>query len=112
MKLTGKCKEDFEKWYLKAIEDLREDYHGYNKSVIISKFYREIDSMQYGVLVDFFDENEIYISMDWYGSIRSDSNYFEADINNDFGEQGYFRFKTRQEAREEAIKQANKIYNN
>ena len=105
--LTGKCKEDFEKWYLKAIEDLREDYHGYNKSVIISKFYREIDSMQYGVLVDFFDENEIYLCLGFYKGYR----VYRCRIEYNGLEDSLIESIDLNGAREEAIKQANKIYN-
>ena len=42
MKLTGKCKEEFENWLFK-------------KSIWKSWFYTLIPSMQYGVCVDFFD---------------------------------------------------------
>ena len=55
MKLTGQCEIDFEKWYLEMILNERLDYNKFTNTVILRKFYREIQSMQYGVLVDFFD---------------------------------------------------------
>ena len=51
MKLTGKCKEDFEKWLYK---NLYKD-SDYTFEYILDLFYSYIQSMQYGVYVDFFD---------------------------------------------------------
>jgi len=44
MKITGQCKEDFEKWFLKQWDIKKLEY-----------FYFLTSSMQYGVFVDFFD---------------------------------------------------------
>ena len=50
MKITGKCKEDFEKWYLHSVEtNYIDDVH------VIKDFYAKLQSMQNGVYVDFFD---------------------------------------------------------
>jgi hypothetical protein len=50
MELTGKCKDDFEKWYLKDQHN-EEGYHDY----LLRSFYSKGLAMQYGVYVDFFD---------------------------------------------------------
>ena len=57
MKLTGKCKEEFEKWFVKDI-DIDEDEF-FNNDTMLYLFYTERESMQYGVYVDFFDSVEI-----------------------------------------------------
>ena len=58
MKLTGKCKEDFEKWYVKQglnfnvvtdVEGNKDTYY-----IPVSCFNDYPKSMQYGVYEDFF----------------------------------------------------------
>ena len=95
MKLTGKCKEDFDNYLFK-------------KSIWKNWFYTLIPSMQYGVYVDFFDSVDVYISLDWYKSGNTGTEYFETDINNYIDSE---RFKTRPEARVNSIEKANEIYN-
>jgi hypothetical protein len=56
MKLTGKCKEDFEKWFLTTPDSVK-----YNP---LHFFYEDLsEAMKYGVYVDFFDSVEIYIDI-------------------------------------------------
>jgi len=104
--LTGRCKEDFEKWYKE---------NGFNDPVPkhdMRFFYTKHFSMQYGVYVDFFDSVGLFIELgcvtenDYDFTIiidkaPQDGNNFEFEMN----------FKTRQEAREQSIKKANEIYN-
>jgi hypothetical protein len=98
MQLTGKCKEDFEKWYLIEFE---------KRSLPYSQgFCLSDNSIQYGVYVDFFDSVGIrleciydsYSSNEWYVGINCVS------------QKGSFKLRT--DARTEAIKKANEIYNN
>jgi hypothetical protein len=100
MKLTGKCKDDFEKWFRPNVPLV--DINIFNH--ITTPF-----SMQYGVYVDFFESVGIYTSIeplyDMQGtnrlciySLLLESNY-------------YVQCKNRQEAREKAIEKANEIYN-
>jgi hypothetical protein len=100
MKLTGKCKEDFEKWYIKDLVE---------KELALEEFYNSSDSMQYGVLVDFFDSVGVNIEV-WIeyqvGGVLID---FYAVLVNDENISG--GFETRQEARTKAIEKANEIYN-
>lgn len=108
--LTGKCKQDFEKWYNSLFFKL-----GKKRMIHWDVFYNDLSpSMQHGVYVDFFDsiENpavEIFTT----ASYLRHENYFsvvgwkeaphEREITN---------FKTRPEARIESIKQADIMYNN
>ena len=120
MKLTGKCKEDFEKWYFKnhCKTSLKyEELMPHHKEDVYGWFYGIDLSFQYGVYVDFFDSVGVYISdmVDCYHSSRNkpqfsmsgfsmciEGNGFCNDIDN---------FKIRQEARIKAIEKANEIYN-
>lgn len=60
MKLTGKCKEDFEDWYLKKHAN-RTDIPieiGVFATLELNYFYIAVhSSMQIGVYVDFFEDN-------------------------------------------------------
>ena len=96
MNLTGKCKEDFDKWF--------EDIYDNNNDVIMLK--AEFDlipfEFQYGVYIDFFESEDIRIN------IHSEIDYIQAYVNdNDLG--NHFQFI--KEARTAAIKKANEIYN-
>ena len=100
MKLTGKCKEDFEKWRL-----LNHKYTESEVSGAAATIWEYLDeSMQYGVYVDFFDSVGIMISI--LTNVDENELFFRID--------GYHmgRFDTRQEARTAAIEKANEIYNN
>jgi hypothetical protein len=84
MILTGKCKQDFYKWFLKQDYSIR-----YNA---LHWFENDLNySMQYGVYVDFFFENKIYPVYDAVEIILGKTS-FKNEI-----------FK--------AIKKANEIYN-
>ena len=70
----------------------------------IHRFYSLKDSMQYGVLVDWFDS--VGVVVDLYHGIWEDN--FYVCVNKKQEEKTYI---TRPEARTKAIIQANKIYN-
>lgn len=118
MKLTGKAKEDFEKWY-----EQQRCYGGDTgrcSSIFpigIGTFKQQHNSMQYGVYVDWFDSVGLNISL------SADISYYENNINK-YKMHGYHacienenlcidmdNIKTRQEARAKAILKANEIYN-
>ena len=86
MKLTGKCKEEFEEWL---------QYLTWEQYPI---------SMQYGVYVDFFDSVGIRISMNQFNKEYWFDIYPQAEDCE--------CLKTRTEARIAAIEKANEIYNN
>lgn len=102
MKLTGKCKKDFNKW---AINQPFFDISFNALCIDISNHYTEWrrfpESMQYGVLVDFFDSVGIYVN-----TMKFDDKHI--------GLAEYLldkHCKTRQESRIKSIEKANEIYN-
>lgn len=109
LKLTGKCKQDFEIWYWDLIEKQRPDYLRYGHGTIMLKFYRSIPSMQYGVYVDFFYSVGIEIMFDkedadtWLITLYNKDTLIEDTIRGDI--------YSRQEAREQTIIKTNEVYN-
>ena len=115
MELTGKCKEEFEKWLI--LQDWYDDYYIENKEIITSfcdshvliSFERLPYSMKYGVFIDYFNSvnykvyvayNEVAHKWNWhidFKPLRDDCN-------------GYPEFEIA-EARIEAIKKANELRN-
>lgn len=106
MKLTGKCKEGFEKWYNDYSNKILE---GVTWVIIKDVFYKLPPSMKYGVYVDFFDSVGIEINIELKGSefdysIKENKNGSLLFTEYDWSE-------TRHEARTKAIEKANEIYN-
>lgn len=104
MKLTGQTKIDFEKWYLLLIRQQRKDYDKFSDDQVLRKFYRLLQSQQWGVFQDFADSVGVNISAGSFG----DSGVFDYEI--DFIPSDEIR-DTRQEARNAAIEKFNEIYN-
>lgn len=100
MILTGKCKEEFEKWY----EDPKRDHVGLRRKV--QWFYTLSFAMQYSVLVDFFDSVDIHID-----AICIDNNDGAWHYSAWVGREEVEPFNTRNEARTEAIKKADGLFN-
>jgi hypothetical protein len=110
MKLTGKCKEDFEKWYMqwvfneKTFLSLR-----FSSEQILENWNSLHQSEKYGVYVDFFDSVGIKLS------IRniSDAYWFVINNVNTKGKKDRHegKYMSRAEARTAAIEKANEIYN-
>ena len=99
MELTDKCKVDFEKWYNKTYS--RElVYSTMNETLIMTLPIPFV----YGVYVDFFDSVNLPININSYGNGES----WQYDITT---MPIIYDALTRQEARTEAIKKANEIYN-
>lgn len=109
MKLTGKCKQDFEEWFWVEQPYLKKELKdNFVFTEDLQVFYNETPSMQYGVIVDFFDSVNICIN-NW-GNVNG---YF-ADVNDEITYKGKGIIKgllTRHEARLQAIEKANEIYN-
>ncbi len=119
MKITGECKIEFEKWLGNFVNDGKIE----NAGSVINAFYpynfdQLPDSMQYGVLVDYFDSVGVYF--DAFPVFDYDKrNYTKVsywiynfivlgDLNEDVSDE---EFKTRPEARTKAIEKANEIRN-
>ena len=107
MELTGKCKQDFEKWL----------YSNRSKYIMFAlydyfNFIQLPHSIQYGVYVDFFDSVGIVIdvSPNSYEKSRIGDG-FEWWISKESGSVNDFTPRTRPEARTKAIEKANEIYN-
>ncbi|ASK29706.1 hypothetical protein CEY12_06130 [Chryseobacterium sp. T16E-39] len=109
--LTGKAKEDFEKWYIPLIrkrEDIQDRYWDEN---LLSMIYRSGDIVLNAFFLEWFDSVGIYIQ-NWCSSAGIDRPEFDSEVfykkkqhtYNDF-------FKTRQESLKWAIEKANEIYN-
>ena len=106
MELTGKCKEDFENWLSEKIDFPDNEFYVFK--INCNGFDSLTSSMQYGVMVDFFDSRGIGIEVE-----ATTSKIFRYMVHN--WNKQHFQpiqsFKTRQEARKEAIKKANEIFN-
>ncbi|AGO48393.1 hypothetical protein Phi10:1_gp052 [Cellulophaga phage phi10:1] len=97
MELTGKCKEEFEKWFLLN-----------NGHISLSdRFYNEFIelpiSFKFGVFQQYFDS--VKIGVESCASI-----YFKGFYSLVNGDESYI-FNTRPEALEEAIEKANELRN-
>lgn len=96
MELTGKCKEDFEKWFP-------------DKTFGAMPFYQYHESLKWGVYIDFFDSKGYFITQD--------STYEDRGVDHEYyitshAHYEYSKpFPSRAMAREDAIRVMNKIYN-
>lgn len=108
MKLTGKCKEAFEKW-LTNLKFTNENYDNLDAYSDL-KFSQYPTSMQFGVYVDFFDSMEIHIEC---GGIDFINLHYWFNIQERKTISGVtdIEYKSRGKARSKAIEKANKIYN-
>ena len=103
MKLTGKCKIDFEKYRLINYIFTEHEVRGSGCSI----WEYLDDNMKYGVYVDFFDSVDIFIQIETRIFDKEHPCYiYSKTVYNRVG-----IFKTRQEARTAAITKANEICN-
>jgi hypothetical protein len=106
MKLTGKCKSDFRKWYLNECHDA---------SILYNDFRDLHSSMQWGIYLDFLDNVEFEVIVERAVDDELDFiNTFEwvvlnTDTNDNYGGGG--NSDSRAEAQNAAIEKANEIYN-
>ena len=108
MELTGKCKEEFEKWYFKNYVKTTKkfkDLYPHEYSDIYDWFYNLQESMKYGVLEDYFDSVGAYVEI---LQIDQGKEFYWA-INDDEMTDG--SEETRPEARTAAIEKANELRN-
>ena len=105
--LTGKAKEQFERWYMKYTGYVDPRFSDLMKKTELDKFRTYRLSMQWGVIQDFADS----LNYDLQVYNESSCVNFYADIYK-LGECLYsFEFKTRNEARTKAIEKLNEIIN-
>jgi hypothetical protein len=116
MKLTGKCKESFEKWFTNQANSNRLIFKMFHDRIIsplsINYVVSQLtDSMKWGVYVDFFDSVGLRIDID-------SASFFGFDILKKCSENGWYsayehesHFNYRSEVRSISIKKANEIFN-
>ena len=107
MELTGKCKEEFEKWFTKDIED----FENYDQH-LLNEFYKQIYSMKYGVLVDYFDSMGVIIEVLPICELKISGLRimgYRFYVNGDI--KGNVILNSRPEARTTAIKKADELRN-
>jgi len=95
--LTGKCKEDFEKWF-----EINYPYKRYDL---------QIELYLNALIIEFFDSVGIYISVKCSFCSCNIWKYLVHEINFEDIELNILNFDSRQQATNEAIKKANLIYN-
>jgi len=121
--LKGKAKEDFEKWVYKNVKHYitKKPKFGVNtmEFEFNSEFYILPFSMQYGVLVDWFDSVGINISIEPYWCVCKITTEINQEVTFDMMvfsdsqcDYDYSNHATRPQARQKAIEQAIEIYNN
>ena len=106
MILTGKTKEDFEKWLKKQPFS---NFNNYTKHIIIhNKVYTDLNELFINALIiEWFDSVGIII---YTYQVKTESvELWQYCIKNE-GESPFI-YKSRQEATIEAIKKANELYN-
>lgn len=109
IELSGRCKEDFEKWF--RLSDFYSEFMFDGITDPYEYFNRAHLSMQHGVYEDFFDSLGIYceiicMSDGWQSEvwIRNDDR-----VSMEYCE--HLENGTRHEARQKAIEKANELYN-
>lgn len=109
MILTGKCKDYFEKWIENKKFSILHDVGDIQMNIVpLGDMFEQLHfSMQYGVLIDFFDSVGLYID-DWGETTRWE--WAVHKIPNEWWDAEHSVI-TRQEARTKAIEKANEIYN-
>lgn len=104
--LTGKCEIAFEKWFIKEHGSWGQYEPIIGDGLDLQDFYCSTKSMQYGVYVDWFDSVMFEINIYSYSNKKYRYELINKEIWHVLED-----FNTRHEARTEAIKKANQIYN-
>jgi hypothetical protein len=111
MKLTGKCREDFEKYFILNLYQDRIQHTAFSHRYdMLEAFYTQPQSMQYGVYVDFFDGVGIYVMSNMFSIERDIVSEFIGQVETISSIWNSIE-QTRPEARTAAIEKANEIYN-
>ena len=106
--LNGRCKDDFETWYIPYIRELREDYNKFPNDSLLRKFYRKPLSERFGVLQDFFDDKEIRVENTRLARLKG----FYPKVNDSpVVPNGEWLHICSDSARKHAIQKANDLYN-
>lgn len=111
MILTGKAKEDIDVWLIGYYIENREDYNIFSNGDILRKHYRKTSVEKNALTIEWLDSVGIYILHHKRNVINKLD--FSCDIITEDGLYNNFNvwLFSRQKATTEAIKSANKIYN-
>lgn len=122
MELTGKCKDDFEKWFLRNSDEdlslLDIETRELIESKLLLYFYMMSDSAQFGVFQEFFDSVGIHISdfADTTMLSKDEPNFelwgYSVEIEWDYGHYESPQYKTRELSHINSIEKSNELYNN
>ena len=111
MILTGKAKEDFNKWYWNEwFEDKERDSYQNKEDALSHLDFTDI-VFSNAILIEWLDSVGIYVNTQITQTPVSHKVYFECLIRSDRTKVSDF-YTTRQEATKQAIIKANEIYNN
>lgn len=120
MELTGKCKEEFEMWFMSSkmwglvVFTVSSYYHSEDEIDFDDVFNKLPDSAKYGVYIDYFDSvGIVYDSAVVRDSLNTVNTYeYTLKTSKDLLILSQDCFDTRHEARTAAIEKANEIFNN
>ena len=116
MELTGKCKEDFEKWY-----PTRDGGRWLNSGMALVTYFYYLDggygekkkemsiSNQWGVYQDFFDS--VGIELVSWKICQEDTFLFSSMAHKDYEMGNAKYYKLRNDSRVAALKESNELYN-
>jgi len=109
MKLTGKAKQDFEKWFEENLYCLRLGSAGVHTIILKDVFEKLPDALMYGAYVDFFDSVGVDVDiMKYMNDVNGNKCDWQIAVNN--SDEFHIQI-TRHEARTKAIEKANELYN-
>ena len=111
MTLTGQCSKDFNEWYLSQ-DFSKQGQYEYGQRKALNMFNAMMLPFRWGVYVDFFAVNEIYIEITFDKPTKLELMKWWVDINNvEVVDNDNSEFDTLNNARLTAIKHSNEIYN-
>lgn len=110
--ITGKNKEQFEKWYMKYIYEKRNDYHKYSFPTLLRKFYRSTFEMQKGIYEAYYDSLGLECMVKSW--VSAGNRIYLWSLNDLYTPSAYSdetKVETRNEAYKEAFKKADELVN-
>ena len=121
MELTGKCKEEFEKYLLKDLSFVLEEE--FIRMDRYNLFKHLTKSMQYGVFVDYFDSVGVQIGIEFFDNSRATGFDYQilTEDDRDYDDENCMDsakvyssndyIGSRPEARTAAVEKANELHN-
>ena len=113
MTLTGKAKEEFEKWFANELERTEQKLTELGRVHVVDEFYTRItESMQWGVYQDWADSlgHRLDVTV-FYDQMLGYVRGYEVKVNDKDIYRGGDVFETREEARDAAVEKLNELIN-